>query len=393
MAKYIKHLAVFCLVLSLLAQGVPGAGASAASQPVTLTVEAPAQTHNSSTVTVICRLRVPENTRVDGLNAALSFDPNAFALGDENLIPGALLQGAALSRKDGKITLLYEKLGAGIGAGEHILFTAVFDIRTGQKEQEALFAITAQECYQGILEDGVFQGFRDLPTQAYSADVFLGERFAPSAHRLQLTVGAAAALTFNKPIQSWQNHNPDLVSFDLETGEVRAIKPGLGAITFLSAAYEQCTVVVEIAEKPPALEHISSSVYHVSGDRISKIPQQTTAADFLSRINEKEYAAVYTENGKPAANTDYLGTGFTVKLMDGTKVVRSYQVCVTGDVNGDGKITAADYVNVKFRVLDKITLSGVYSAAADVNGDGKITASDYVNIKFDVLNKSSITPR
>lgn len=58
-----------------------------------------------------------------------------------------------------------------------------------------------------------------------------------------------------------------------------------------------------------------------------------------------------------------------------------------GDVNGDGKITATDYVNVKFHVLGKLRLSGTASKAADVNGDGKITATDYVNIKFHVLGK------
>ena len=68
-------------------------------------------------------------------------------------------------------------------------------------------------------------------------------------------------------------------------------------------------------------------------------------------------------------------------------------VVVTGDANGDGKITASDYVNVKFDVLGKTKLNGAYSVAADINGDGKITATDYVNIKFHVLNKSSIKPR
>ncbi len=393
MGGYAKLLTAVCLLLSLFAKGLPAFAVSAVSAPVTLIVEAPDQTLNSSTVTVCCKLWVPENVRVDGLNAVLSFDANAFALRKEKLIPGELLGTATFSQNNGGIAVLYEQLGSGLPEGEHILFTAVFDIKNGQKEQEYPFDIAVEECYHGILEGGAFQGFADLPTETYGGNVFLGERFSPSAQLLRLAADTAVTLTFNKPVKSWQNHNGELFSYDLEKQEVRGIKPGRGAITFISENNEQCTVLVEISEKPQAMEHITSSVYSITGDQISKIPQKTKVSFFLSQINEKQYLAVYKADGKPAAGSDDIGTGFVVKLMNGTAVARSYQVSVTGDVNGDGKITAADYVNVKFHVLNRITLSGVYSVAADANGDGKITAADYVNIKFDVLNKSGITPR
>ena len=52
-----------------------------------------------------------------------------------------------------------------------------------------------------------------------------------------------------------------------------------------------------------------------------------------------------------------------------------------GDVNGDGKITPADYVKVKNHIMGKSKLTGDSLKAADMNKDGKITPADYVKIK------------
>ena len=46
-----------------------------------------------------------------------------------------------------------------------------------------------------------------------------------------------------------------------------------------------------------------------------------------------------------------------------------------GDVNGDGKITPADYVKVKNHIMGKSKLTGDSLKAADMNKDGKITPS------------------
>ena len=59
----------------------------------------------------------------------------------------------------------------------------------------------------------------------------------------------------------------------------------------------------------------------------------------------------------------------------------------TGDVNGDGKVSALDYVAIKNHITGSKTLTGDNLAAADVNGDGKISALDYVRVKNIILGK------
>ena len=71
---------------------------------------------------------------------------------------------------------------------------------------------------------------------------------------------------------------------------------------------------------------------------------------------------VTTKNGKTA----------TCKV-----IVRKYPV---GDVNGDGRVNAGDYVAILNYVRKKIVLTEEQLQRADANGDGKVNAGDYVTI-------------
>lgn len=53
---------------------------------------------------------------------------------------------------------------------------------------------------------------------------------------------------------------------------------------------------------------------------------------------------------------------------------------VKGDVNGDGKITLADYAKILAHVKGTSLLTGVALKVADVNGDGKVTLADYAKV-------------
>ncbi|MCQ2529839.1 MAG: dockerin type I domain-containing protein [Lachnospiraceae bacterium] len=59
-----------------------------------------------------------------------------------------------------------------------------------------------------------------------------------------------------------------------------------------------------------------------------------------------------------------------------------------GDANGDGKISALDYVAVKNHIMGNKKISDSSKlAAADANGDGKISALDYVRIKNIIMGR------
>ncbi len=59
-----------------------------------------------------------------------------------------------------------------------------------------------------------------------------------------------------------------------------------------------------------------------------------------------------------------------------------------GDANGDGKISALDYITIKNHIMEtKVITDSQNLSAADMNGDGKISALDYIAIKNYIMSK------
>ena len=74
---------------------------------------------------------------------------------------------------------------------------------------------------------------------------------------------------------------------------------------------------------------------------------------------------------------DYNGNACVIKYPVQFISAIKYQ---KGDVNGDGKVNAGDYVAILNYVRKKITLTEEQLQRADANGDGKINAGDYVTV-------------
>ena len=59
----------------------------------------------------------------------------------------------------------------------------------------------------------------------------------------------------------------------------------------------------------------------------------------------------------------------------------------SGDVNGDGRISAADYIIIKNHIMDVNKLTGDVLQRADVNKDGRVSAADYMIIKNIIMGR------
>ena len=83
-------------------------------------------------------------------------------------------------------------------------------------------------------------------------------------------------------------------------------------------------------------------------------------------------------NGMTISYTyDELGNRLSKKVTSGF---------LKGDANGDGKVDAADVVEIVNSILDNPS-TGFNQDAADVDGDGEITISDAVGVVNIILNK------
>ena len=130
---------------------------------------------------------------------------------------------------------------------------------------------------------------------------------------------------------------------------------------------------------------ITSPVYTVNTAKktVSGFAADTTTETFLAGLEPT--GLVLLRNGSVYTG-QYAGTGLTVEYRLGGKTVDALSLVLTGDVNGDGHVTATDYLLVKRDVLELSALNGLYAQAADMTGDGKCTAADYLRLKRAVLN-------
>lgn len=148
-------------------------------------------------------------------------------------------------------------------------------------------------------------------------------------------------------------------------------------------------------ETASIIDIVNKAGYKYSDDYISGITIGTTAQAFISNVKGTAETAIVTitttdSNGKSKEISDStkLGTGDIVTIKSGNDS-RSFRIVIYGDVNGDGQISAVDYVKIKNYIMSSANLSGSYKLAADVNKDGQISAVDYVNIKNYIMGKEN----
>lgn len=121
----------------------------------------------------------------------------------------------------------------------------------------------------------------------------------------------------------------------------------------------------------------------------------------LTASSEKSYKSVY--NGNDYLFTDVPAGTYTLTISKQGYTTRNYTVKIgsesvqlaaklnrLGDINGDGKVTTADYGQANAHARSKVTLTDYKFACADVTGDGKITTADTGKINSHARGKSKM---
>lgn len=63
-----------------------------------------------------------------------------------------------------------------------------------------------------------------------------------------------------------------------------------------------------------------------------------------------------------------------------------YKLSFLGDVNGDGKVSSADYIKIRKHIMEtEIIEDNLYFYAADMNNDGKISSADYIAVRKAIM--------
>lgn len=122
-----------------------------------------------------------------------------------------------------------------------------------------------------------------------------------------------------------------------------------------------------------------SEKYNISEDKkITKISPNTTLEEMLQNFSINGTAEIYDKSGTKLSEEDIICTDYTMKIVGNNN---TYKLVVTGDVNGDGKITGTDLLKLKKHIVKIELLKETFLDAADVNFSTNITSTDLLKIK------------
>lgn len=118
------------------------------------------------------------------------------------------------------------------------------------------------------------------------------------------------------------------------------------------------------------------------GSDVSTILQKASAFDPSVQITIKKADGTPVTGGTVAT-----GMKMTITANESTS---DYTIVIRGDVSGDGKLSAIDYVKLR-NFLDEVSsLQDAYLIGADTSCDGKVSALDYVKLRNHLDKKSVI---
>lgn len=209
----------------------------------------------------------------------------------------------------------------------------------------------------------------------YNYNVYL-EKNTTSVDINATPIVSSASVSGNGTIEITEDNQINNITVTSENGKTRTY-----TINFTRETTE--TTTVKDAMENSGFKYNDEYIFGISiGTNVS------TLIGNISSYNHTVGVEVKDKNDT-IKTSDIFKTGDTITI-NGNDGEKTYTVLIYGDANGDGKISAVDYVNIKNYILKSSNLTGVFAKAADVNKDGKVNAVDYVQIKNNIMGKNTI---
>mgnify|MGYP003288670619 CR=1 FL=1 len=219
-----------------------------------------------------------------------------------------------------------------------------------------------------------------------------------SLEKSEYTVVVGNSLTLIPTIlpKEADNKNYTILSDDesivkIENNKIVAVKVGEANVTFTTKENAKTVTakikVINIEED--TYVKFDSSI-KVEENQITQVKINTKVSELNQKItvSNSNYKIIYKDiSGNVISNENILGTGSTVNLATSSnEIIQTYTVIINGDVNGDSKLSAGDYVKIRNYFMGTSSLEGIFKKAADYDNNGDITAGDYVKIRNYIMS-------
>lgn len=134
---------------------------------------------------------------------------------------------------------------------------------------------------------------------------------------------------------------------------------------------------------------VAESSYKYNTNQIAGIKPKTSIEEVKNKLTSAGGTVTITDNSGNQVTSGNIGTGYKVNVVS-SYLNETLIVVIYGDTDGNGQITAVDYVRVKNHIMNSSQLTDAYLLGADVNKDNNISAVDYVNIKNYIMGASNV---
>lgn len=194
----------------------------------------------------------------------------------------------------------------------------------------------------------------------------------------------------------WSSSDSSVATVD-EYGKVTALKAGQTVIMAKVVENKEtasCTITVQSDLASKLILKEDSKLNRDDIGYIRRVALQTPVSNVKNEfINENIKFINIGKDGNEVvlSDTDLIGTGTIVRLMDGSAISDEAKFVITGDVDGDGKCTLKDSTHIMQYLLETEEFAPYQIGASDVNGDGFVNNKDAALIarfiaKLDVIN-------
>ncbi|MBQ8015760.1 MAG: InlB B-repeat-containing protein, partial [Clostridia bacterium] len=215
-----------------------------------------------------------------------------------------------------------------------------------------------------------------------------------NSFKLNATTGG----NVENPAIAWVSTDENVAVVD-DSGTVTATDKGtveIYAIVVDNGETAKCTITI-VGNPSDELCLTGSSYLTVSENYVLGFDITTENdnhhAEMVAEIKTHFSSAnlVFTNiNGEELADTDYVGTGTQIILMDGETIVDTLTAVVSGDMDGDGYVTNRDAARVNRYLVDKENPTEDQLYAMDVNADGYVNNRDASLVSRFLVGKEKI---
>ena len=255
------------------------------------------------------------------------------------------------------------------------------------------------EDYNGVTEDVVINAVY-VPEEEY-VTIKLDRSDCSLMNGNSYTLEATTGGNVENPELIWASTDGSVAIVD-EKGRVTAVGKGTAEIYAIVADNGEtavCTVTVSGNPSEELIPVVGSYLsigtdgyirgFNISTDEDTQLHHAETVADIKSQFMNKNIVFIDI-NGNTLDNSDYVGTGTVIKFMNGTEVIDSLTVVVSGDMDGDGCVTNRDASRITRYLVNKENPNEAQLYAMDVNADGYVNNRDASIVSRYLVGKETL---